>query len=160
MTKVIGLSGGRLVEVDVTSWTEQVLRTTYTNATLTGTDVVTGFAPLANSLYEVDVLLMVQSNAATTGVQVALAGPATGITAAAVRIESASTATTELTSHSALNAFQAQTSGLTTPNLLTVRALVSVGATPGVGNVRVQARSELLATVTVLPGSYMRWRVL
>lgn len=142
-------------------WLEEIRTADYTNATTTGTDVFTGFTPAANTRYMVDVLLMVQSAAATTGIQTALLGPAAGITRSAVKINSASAAGTDLVTHTVVGTYQAAVASLTTPTLLYIQALVTVGATPAVGNIRVAARSEAaLSTVTVWPGSSMRWRVI
>lgn len=143
-------------------WTSQALSTAYVNATVTATDVFTGFTPVANTRYIVDVLASVQSNAATTGVQVGLTGPATGITRSAVKVVSAASATADKIDHIALNAFQVATAGLAIPNLLMLQAIVEVGASPGAGNIRLQAKSEVAIAnaVTIHPGSSMRWRTI
>jgi hypothetical protein len=143
-------------------WISQALTTAYVNATVTATDVFTGFAPAANTHYIVDVLASVQSSAATVGVQAGLVGPTTGITRAAVKIVSAASATADKVDHIALNAFQASTAGLATPNLLMLQAIVEVGATPGAGNIRLQAKAEVAGTnaITIHPGSSMRWRTI
>lgn len=145
----------------VRPWNEQVLTATYVNATVTGTDVFSGFTPAANKKYLIDALLSVQSNAATTGVQTAILGPTTGITRSATKINSASAAGTDLITHiSALNTYQVAVAGLTTPNLLYIQSIIEVGATPGAGNIRVGARSEVAISnaVQMFPGSSMRWR--
>ena len=143
-------------------WTSQALSTAYVNATTAATDVFAGFTPAANTRYIVDVLASVQSNAATTGVQVGLSGPTTGITRAAVKVVSASGAAADKIDHLGLNAFQVATAGLVTPNLLMLQAIVEVGATPGAGNIRLQAKSEVAIAnaITIHPGSSMRWRTI
>lgn len=153
----------RTTVADLRPWREQITTSTYVNATLTATDVYTGFTPAANTRYLVDALLTVQSNAATTGVQIALAGPTTGITRAAVKVISAASATTDKIDHiSGLNTFQVATAGLTTPNLLSLQAIVEVGGTPGAGNIRIQCKSEVAIAnaVQIFPGSSMRWRAM
>lgn len=147
----------------VRPWNEQVLSGTYVNATVTASNVFAGFTPAANKTYLIDVLLMVQANAATTGVQTAIAGPTTGITRAAIKINSAATATTDKVDHiSSLNTFQVATAGLVTPTLLYIQAIVAVGATPGAGDIRVSCKSEVAIAnaVQIFPGSSMRWRVM
>lgn len=142
-------------------WSEQKLTTAYTNSTVTASDVFAGFAVIANTRYIVDVLASVSAAAATTGVQTAIAGPTTGITRSAVKIISASAAATDLVTHTALNTFQAAAAGLTTPSLLSIQAIIEVGATPGAGNVKLQAKSEVAASaITFYPGSSMRWRII
>lgn len=141
-------------------WTYQALTTLYSNTTITASDVFTGFTPAASTRYIVDVLAMVSSAAATTGVQCALAGPTSGINRAAVKIVSASAAGTDLITHTALNTFQAAVAGLTTPTLLLVQAIVD-NQGGGTGNIRLQARSEVAASqITIWPGSSMRWRTI
>lgn len=159
-SRIAALEGSASGGVD--PWLKQVLTTTYVNATVTGTDVFTGFVPVANTKYIVDILASVQSAAATNGPQVSLAGPTTGITRSAVKIVSASAAATDLITHTALNTFQAGAAGLVTPNLLMLQAIVEVGATPGAGNIRMQARAEVAATngLQIFPGSSMRWRTI
>lgn len=44
---------------------------------------------------------------------------------------------------------------------LNVQAIIQVEATPGAGNIRMQAKSEVAGSViTILPGSSMRWRTI
>lgn len=140
---------------------EQILTTTYSNDTVTASDVFSGFAPAANTRYLVDVFLLVQSVATTTGVQTALAGPASGVTRAGVTITSAASATTQKIDYLALGAFQIATAGLTTPTPLIIQGLVDVGAAPGAGNIKVQAKAEVAGTgaIQIFPGSSMRWRI-
>jgi hypothetical protein len=141
-------------------WTSQALTVAYTNSTVTASDVFAGFTPAANTRYIVDVLASVSAAAATTGVQTGLTGPTTGITRSAVKVVSSSAAATDLISHQALNAFQAAAASLTTPTLLSLQAIVEV-ATPGAGNIRFQAKSEVAGSViTIYPGSSMRWRTI
>jgi hypothetical protein len=141
-------------------WTSQALTVAYTNSTVTATDVFTGFTPAANTRYIVDVLVSVAAAAVTTGVQTGLTGPTTGITRSAVKVVSASAAGTDLISHQALNAFQVAAASLTTPTLLSLQAVIEVG-TPGAGNIRFQAKSEVAASaITIYPGSSMRWRTI
>lgn len=142
-------------------WSHQALTTSYTNSTVTASDVFTGFVPIANTRYIVDSLCIVNSAAATTGVQTCLAGPTTGITRSAVKIQSASAAAADKLDHLALNAFQVATAGLVAFTLLNIQAIIEVGATPGAGNVRVQARSEVAGSAIAFhPGSSMRWRTI
>jgi hypothetical protein len=143
-------------------WTSQAMAAAgYTNSTVTASDVFTGFAPVANTRYIVDILASVSAAAATTGVQTALVGPTTGITRSAVKIIAASTTAADTITHTSLNNFQTMTAGLTTPSLLSIQAIVEVGATPGTGNVRLQAKSEVAASaINVHPGSSMRWRTI
>lgn len=143
-------------------WTTQRVMVDYANATITGSDVFAGFAPAANTTYVVETKMIVRTALGTTAIQTALAGPASGITNAAIKINSAASATADLISHIAtLNTFQVATAGLTTNTLLIIEGLVVVGALPGAGNIRVQARSEVAASaVTVAAGSMMRWRTI
>ncbi len=165
-TEIVPIVQGGITERTTVSalrpWNEQTLTTTYINSTLTASDVFVGFIPLANTRYLIDALLTVQSNAATTGVQTALAGPTTGLTRSSVKIISASAATTDKVDHLAVNGLQIAVAGLTTPSLLSMQAIVEVGATPGTGNLRVQARSEVAIAngVQIFPGSSMRWRAI
>lgn len=143
-------------------WSYQIMGSAgYSNTTVTASDVFTGFVPAANARYIVDILASVSTAAATTGIQTALVGPTTGITRSAVKIVSASAAATDKIDHLALNAFQAAAAGLTTPSLLMIQAIIEVGATPGAGNIKLQARSEVAASaVNIHPGSSMRWRTI
>lgn len=142
-------------------WLEQILTTAYTNSTVTATDVHPGFTPVANTRYLVDVLASVSAAAATTGVQVGLTGPTTGITRSAVKIISASAAATDLITHTALNSFQAAVAGLTTPSLVSLQAIIETAGNPGAGNIRLQAKSEVAGSaITLYPGSSMRWRTI
>lgn len=142
-------------------WTSQALSTAYTNSTITASDVFTGFTPVANTRYIVDALLSVSAAAITTGVQTALFGPSSGITRSAVKLIAANTSAADTISHTSLNNFQTMTAGLTTPTLLSIQAIIEVGATPGAGNIKVQAKSEVAASVvTIYPGSSMRWRTI
>lgn len=140
-------------------WLEEVRSSAYTNSTVNASDVFTGFKPNANTRYIVDVFASVFTAAITTGIQVGLTGPTSGITASAVKIITANTSAADTISHTALNNFQTMTAGLTTPTLLSLQALVEVGASPGIGNIRLQAKSEVAGSlVTIRPGSSMRWR--
>lgn len=131
-----------------------------TNSTVTGADAFTGFAPAANTRYIVDVFLIVTAAAITTGVQTALLAPTSGMNRAAVKIVSAATSTTDKVDHLSLNSYQVTTAGITTPTLISIQAIIDVGAAPGAGNVRVGLRSEVAGSaVVVQPGSSMRWRV-
>lgn len=143
-------------------WSVQALTTAWTNSTITQTDVFTGFLLAANARYIVDILASVQAAAATTGVQVGLAGPASGVTRSAVKIVSAATNATDKIDHVSLNSIQVATAGLTIPSLLMVQAIIETGATvPANTPVRLQARSEVAGSlVTIHPGSSMRWRTI
>ncbi len=144
-------------------WTEQRLTATYSNATIAGTDVFSGFTPVASKRYHVEALLNVQSSAAASGVQTSLLGPTTGITRAGVRIKAALTATTEKVDYlSALNAYQVTTTGVVTATLIQLQAIIEVSPSPGAGPIRVGARAEVAAVnaVQIFPGSHMRWREL
>lgn len=143
-------------------WTHQALTTARTNSTVTGADIFTGFAPAANTRYIVDALLSVITQAGTTGVQTALLAPTTGITRAAVKIVSSSSTTADKIDNLALNAYQGATAGIATlSSLISIQAIIDVGATPGAGNVRAAFRSEVAgSTVTINPGSSMRWRTI
>lgn len=165
-TEIIYLVQGGISEKAPVSlirpWSEEIRTTTYVNATVTASDVFVGFVPLANTRYLIDVLVTAQSIAATSGIQTAIVGPTTGITRSSVKVISAATATTDQLNHLALNGFQVALNSLTTPHLISVQAIVEVGATPGAGNLRFQARTEVAATnaVQIFPGSSMRWRVI
>lgn len=139
-------------------WTEEIRTTAVNNSVISLVDAFTGFAPAANTRYMVDIVASVQSNAATVGIQTQLTGPTTGITAAAVKIAAATSATADAIAHSGLNTIQANTAGLATPSLVTIQAIIEVGATPGAGNIRMQFRPETATLMTVRPGSIMRWR--
>lgn len=141
-------------------WTDQILTTTHNNARTTATEPFVGFAPLANSLYLVEVIGSIQSSVATTGVQTALAGPTSGIMAAAVKITSAASATADKVDHLGLNTFQVATAGLLTPNLYNLQAIVETAGPVGAGNIRLQLKSEANSQVTMRPGSIFRWRTI
>ena len=97
--------------------------------------------------------------ATTTGLQFALAAPLTGLNYSAVTIRQPMTATTEQFYHGVVNTFNTAGTGLTTMSLAFITALVSVGATPGVGNIRVQLKSEVAASaVKVKAGAVMLYR--
>jgi hypothetical protein len=141
-------------------WTHQALTALYTNTTVTASNVFAGFTPAANTRYIVDCLLSAYSAATATGIQTGLAGPTTGITAAAVKVSTPLTATTEQLSSIGLNAFSAPGTSLVTPNLILVQAIIET-ATPGAGNIRLQARSEVAGSaINIRPGSSMRWRTI
>lgn len=141
-------------------WTDEALSTAYTNSTVTAGNVFVGFVPNAGSRYIVDVLASVQAAAATTGVQVALTGPTSGVTSA-VKINSAASATADLITHTTLNTFQAAAASLTTPTLLYVQAILEVTSNTLATPVRLQARSEVAGSlITIRPGSSMRWRTI
>ena len=156
INEVAAESGGGRVD----PWSVQWLTSTWSNSTVTGTDILAGFTPAANTRYIVDVFLIVSSAAATTGIQTALFGPSTGITRSAVKIVSSASITAVRTDHVALNSYQGAVSSLTIPTLISAQAIVDVGATPGAGAIRPVGRSEVAASqVQVFPGSSMRWQV-
>jgi len=139
-------------------WTEEIRTTAATNNVIALADAFTGFAPAANTRYLVDIVASVLSNAATVGIQTQLTGPTTGITAAAVKIAAATSATADAIAHTGLNTIQANTAGLAVPSLVTIQAIIEVGASPGAGNIRMQYRPETATLMTVRAGSIMRWR--
>ena len=139
---------------------QQKLTATYVNATVTGTNVFAGFTPLANKRYAIEAVLVAQSAAAASGIQIALLGPSTGITRATARVVTPSGAAADLIANlNALNAYTAATASLTTPHLILLDGVVEVG-TPGAGNIRIGARAESAAAnaVQIFPGSFMRWK--
>lgn len=142
-------------------WTEQILTASYTNSTVTASDVFAGFTPVAQQRTLIDVLLLVSSAAATTGVQTAIIGSAAQLREGAVKIVSASAAGTDLITHTTINTFQTAVAGLTTPNLLSIQAILNWGATAPASPVKVQAKSEVAGSaITIYPGSSMRWRTI
>lgn len=138
----------------------QVLTTTYVNATESGINVFTGFTPGANKKYFIEAELSAQAIAVDNAVQLALLGPATGITRVAVKVITPTEATEEIESALALNAYSEQDAAMTTPSIYTLLAIVEVGATPGAGHIRVGAKALTAAAnaVRIFPGSFMRWR--
>lgn len=142
-------------------WSYSVLGSTITSTVTAAADAITGPSLAANTRLVVECKLHVASAAATTGVQVGLAGPSTGVTRSSVKVVSAQTASTDMISHQTLNNWQSSAAGLLTPSLITIDGMIEVGATPGAGTVRVSWRTEVAAsTVTMYPGSFMRWRTI
>lgn len=141
-------------------WTQQAITgTQYSNSTTTASDVFTGFTPAAQQRHIVEAQLLVSSAAATTGVQIALAGPAGQLREGAVKIVSASAAATDFITHTTLNTFQAAAAGLTTPSLIFVWAMLNWGATAPASAVKLQAKSEVAGSaINIYPGSFLRWR--
>lgn len=142
-------------------WTYERLSVDFTRSVMTLADVFTGFAPAANTKYEFEVFGAVLTDAITTGFQSSMGGP-TGEDWVAYKVNVAATSSTDFISHqSAFNAVHAATSGLTTPTILRIVGMCAFGATPGAGNVRMRARSEVdTSVVTMKAGAYMRWRAL
>lgn len=141
-------------------WTYQAVTTAYTNSTITPSDVIAGFVAANSTRYMIEFRGSVSAAAATTGVQVALSGPTSGITRSAVKIVSASAATTDMITHTTINSFQVAAASLTTPTMLYLDAIVEAGAAVGTAsNIRVRAQSEVAGSaITIYPGSFMRWR--
>lgn len=134
----------------------------HANSTVTATDIPgLGFTPVANSLYVIEGLVPVQTAITTTGVQLILAGPTTGITWSAVTIHTPTASNADTPFHGALNAAAPMTAGLTAVAMARVKAMVQVGASPGAGNIRLQLRSEIAASaVTVRAGAFLRYRTI
>lgn len=142
-------------------WSFQALSAEYTNTRTTATDVFAGFTPAPNTRYIVDILASVSAASTGTGVQTQLAGPITGITNAAVKIVSGASSTSDMITHTGLNSFQSSTGSPAGGSLLSIQAILEIGPTPGAGNIRLQAKSEVNgSTITLRAGSSMRWRVI
>ncbi len=142
------------------AWTYEVRSTDYTNSTTTETDVFTGFTPAANTNYEVEVFAVVFTVVGTTGFQGGLGGPATGTNLVMQMV--AFTNNTQGMNWNSINTFGVITAGSasTTNSAYTVKSLVQMGASPGAGNIRFIAKSEIAASqITLKAGSYMRWRI-
>lgn len=147
----------------VEGWTYQRLAADFTNATTSDNDVLAGFTPLANTSYEFECWFETDTSIQTTGIQVGIAGPTTGITRVYYAVTTPGTASTDLVGHiNSLNARATPGTTVAQPARLKLEGRVHVGAVPGAGNIRPTARSETGAgaTVTVYAKSYMRWRVL
>jgi len=123
-----------------------------------------GFQPVANKSYLVDATLLMRSASALVGPSLSWAGP-TGLADAACVIEGPTAATV----HTARavtgmpgTAFVLAT--LPTANesyIVRLRGIVRVGGSPGVGTIRPQFASTLLATtVTCKAGSLVLYRVI
>lgn len=143
-------------------WTYEHLTADYTNNTAGMTDVFAGFTPEANGRYQVEVFGAVNSAGATIAFVSQLAGPATGVSFVSSKITTTQSAGVDHQAHgTAFGQASNITSTPTAPSPYALSALVAFGATPGAGNVRMQARSETAGTVvTMKAGSYMRWRKL
>jgi hypothetical protein len=131
------------------------------SSNVTDVNVFTGFLPAASTRYHVECLFMALSAAATTAVRLQLSGHTLGVNAAAIQIRAAASALADHVNNlSALNTVGANTAGMTTANLIKMEAILDFGAGVNAVNVRPQVRSEILASqVSILPGSYMKWRV-
>lgn len=142
-------------------WVEQIRTTDYTNSTTTASDVFTGFAPVGNGRYLIEATLAAQAAAITTGVQV-------GVTSGGPLVYSAMHINTvgannalDYNYRSAFGVQGPSPDSLTTPSIINVVALVEIGTTPLAGNTRIQAKSEVAASlITIKAGSLMRWRKL
>lgn len=146
---------------DPYSW--EILASQVNNSSnVTDVNIFTGFQPAASTRYHVEIMLSVLSAAAATAVRTTLSGPTTGVTMAAVKTVSAASGSADHIQHvSALNQLNSNTAGLTTATLIRIEALLDFGAGVNAVNLRPQLRSEVLASqVSVLAGSYMKWRIL
>jgi hypothetical protein len=143
-------------------WTVLELATDQVNSTTNTANVGIGFTAAANTNYLVQCYLPVVTAATTTGILLALGGPTSGCNYAAVQIRTPMTATTEqVYNPNGLNAYTTAASGMTTVALATIFALISVGPTPAVGDVRVLFKSEVATSaVTVKAGAVLMYRTL
>ena len=118
-----------------------------------------GFTPVPNTTYVIEAFLPCWSAATTTGVQFALAAPSSGLNFSAVTIRQPLSATTEQFYHGVVNTFNTAGTALTTVSLAFIAALVSVGANPGAGDIRVQLKSEVNnSAVNVKAGAVLMYR--
>lgn len=143
-------------------WTYFVLGSDFT--TTSGTAVnVTGmaFTPSANTRYEFEASLYLQTATATVGPRPGLAAAPSGLTHSAARISAPSSATAEILSNWVGNASAALSTGLpaqNVTNLGTIRGAIVAGATPS-GSVQMTLQSESAGTtVRVMAGSFLKWR--
>ncbi len=66
------------------------------------------------------------------------------------RSQAAASSTTDRLDHiSTTSQYQITTAGLTTPSLIVIKSTLEVALVPGLGNVRIGARSEVAATNAV-----------
>ncbi len=133
-----------------------------TNSTVTAVDISALAVPLAaNGVVAFAFILIVDAGATTTGIHLAINGPATP-TAVTMRMEVALTTTTQFFHN--VNAYetyptaaQVGTSPGTTRSVARVTGVIRNGATAG--NLVPRIRSEVAASaVTARIGSYVSWR--
>lgn len=139
------------------SWTSQVITSPFFSSSAAIVEPFVGFVALPSTRYAVDICLMVQSGANTTGIQAALAGPTATIPRVTVKIVSAAVGTPDMITHSALNVFQPASAGLNTSNILTIQSIVEKGSQADPTPIRPQIRPEVPETYFIHAG-IMRWR--
>lgn len=145
-------------------WFRIDLATDFTTTSTTASDVTgLGFAPLANTKYEFEVMLLLRSAAGTTGPQPGLTWP-TGLTDGVVRLFASTAVNAEIFRHGNSSAAvlvpNTGYGSTTTSYLGGGSGILIAGASPS-GNLQVQLASEVSAsTVTAKAGSYLRYKVL
>lgn len=152
----------RLAVDPTDSWTSFKLAADETVNLLGAADLPgLSFAPLANTLYEIEALLPTATSLLNVGAQYMLAGPTSGVTMQAVRIETPSGINASHVYNGVLNALSGATLGLTVPALAQIKAQIKTGPTPAGGNFRVRLAASLnLTGVTAKAGAILRYRVL
>jgi len=144
-------------------WTYLRLTAAVTSTSTTAA-AVSGLAltPLANADYEIEGKFLVMSAATTTGVKLGLNIPS-GLTDSAFSITEALTATTEsiLYAPGGATAVSNANGGTPTANvsyLATMAGIMRVGSTVSGALAVTLATEVLLSTVTLKPGSFLRYR--
>lgn len=142
------------------SWSRTKITADVSNSTVTLADVTgLSFPVAASSDYEFHFLIPFVSVATTTGIAVALNGPASP-TLLAVKIEVPISATATVDRHT--NAYNTEALGTgvdvaSVPRLVQIRGVLRNGATAG--TVIARFRSEVAASaVTVKAGAMVRWQ--
>jgi hypothetical protein len=147
----------------IDGWSRQVATATESFGLATDTDIaaIAGFAPTANAVYEFEARLIVATTAAATGARPSifvptgitdlaydLRGGVAGLTSDVVQWGGPATFLNTLSHANANVGYMARLDGV-----------ISVGASPGAGNVRPRMRSENGGTnVEVRRGSIFKYR--
>lgn len=92
-TQAISTVTGLQAELDSSKWTYVFLSTAFTNSTTTNNNSPLTFTPAANSRYEVEIRLYLQSAATTTGARPGIMWPTAGLEQNAAWMISANSAT-------------------------------------------------------------------
>jgi hypothetical protein len=144
-------------------WTYLKLGNNFTTSSATAVDLTgLGFAPAVNTTYTFEALLMLKTATATVNPRTGFAWP-TGMTSGVVSINQSQSVTAQLMAFGSIAAASLIAVGGLTNTTAAWPAIVYgvavAGATPS-GNIRVQMASETAGTVvTVLAGSFLKYRV-
>lgn len=143
-------------------WTYVRITSDFTTTSATAVNVTDmAFTPSANTRYEFEASLYLQTATAATGPRPGLTAGPTGLTRAGARISAPSSATAEIIHNWRGQAGSALSTGLPTANvdyLGSIFGAIVAGASPS-GTIQVTLHSETAGTtVRIMAGSFLKYR--